>query len=60
MICRRVADAVVDLAQQHLALGGERGVAVARGVDFGLGVVAGLAEPWPAAARRRRRPGAAG
>jgi hypothetical protein len=33
---------VVDLAQQHLALGGERGIAVARGVDLGLGVVAGL------------------
>ena len=37
-----VADAVVDLAQQHLALGGKRGIAVARGVDLGLGVVAGL------------------
>ena len=37
-----VADAVVDLAQQHLALGGERGIAVARGVDLGLGLVAGL------------------
>ena len=37
-----VADAVIDLAQQHLALGGERGVAVARGMDLGLGVVAGL------------------
>ena len=37
-----VADAVVDLAQQHLAFGGERRVAVARGVDLGLGLVAGL------------------
>ncbi len=37
-----VTDAVVDLAQQHLALGGERGVAVARGVDLGLGAVAGF------------------
>ena len=42
---QRIADAVVDLAQQHLALGGERGVAVARGVDLGLGVVAGLLNP---------------
>ena len=41
---QRVADAVVDLAQQHLALGGERGVAVARGMDLGLGVVAGLSD----------------
>ena len=40
-----VADAVVDLAQQHLALGGERGIAVARGVDLGLGVVAGFLDP---------------
>ncbi len=39
---QRVADAVVDLAQQHLALGGERGIAIARGMDLGLGVVAGL------------------
>ena len=38
-----VADAVIDFAQQHFALGGERGIAVARGVDLGLGVVAGLA-----------------
>ncbi len=37
-----VADAVIDLAQQHLAFGGKRRVAVARGVDLGLGVVAGL------------------
>ena len=36
-----VADAVVDFAQQHLALGGERRVAVARGVHLGLGFVAG-------------------
>ena len=41
---QRVADAVVDLAQQHLALGGERGIAVARGMDLGLGVVAGLSD----------------
>ena len=34
---------MVDFAQQHLALGGERGIAVARGVDLGLGLVAGLA-----------------
>ena len=40
-----VADAVVDLAQQHLALGGERGIAVARGMDLGLGVVAGFLNP---------------
>ena len=33
---------MVDLAQQHLALGGERRIAVARGVDLGLGIVAGL------------------
>ena len=33
---------MVDLAQQHLALGGQRGIAVARGVDLGLGVIAGL------------------
>ena len=33
---------MVDLAQQHLALGGERRIAVARGMDLGLGVVAGL------------------
>ena len=33
---------MVDLAQQHLALGGERRIAVARGMDFGLGFVAGL------------------
>ncbi len=32
-----VADAVVDLAQQHLALGGERGIAVARDPDFLFG-----------------------
>ena len=37
-----VADAVVDLAQQHLALGGKRGIAVARGMDLGLGLVARL------------------
>ena len=43
MICRAVADAMVDLAQQHLALGGERGIAVARGMDLGLGLIAGLA-----------------
>ena len=39
-----VADAMIDLAQQHLALGGERGIAVARGVNLGFGVVAGLAD----------------
>ena len=39
---QRVADAVIDLAQQHFALGGERRIAVARGMDFGLGFVAGL------------------
>ena len=39
---QRVADTVVDLAQQHLALGGERGKTVARGMDFGLGLVARL------------------
>ena len=33
---------MVDLAQQDFALGGERGIAVARGMDLGLGVVAGL------------------
>ena len=49
---QRVADAVVDLAQQHLALGGERGITVARGVDFGLGLVARLLQRAPAAARR--------
>ena len=32
---------MVDFAQQHLALGGERRVAVARGVDLGFGLVAG-------------------
>ena len=37
-----VADAVIDLAQQHLALGGERRITVARGMDLGLGVVARL------------------
>ena len=42
MICSDVADAVVDFAQQHLAFGGQRRVAVARGVDLGLGLVAGL------------------
>ena len=42
MICRLIADAMVDLAQQHLALGRQRRIAVARGVDLGLGVVAGL------------------
>ena len=36
---------MVDLAQQHLALGGQRRIAVARGVDLGLGVVAGLLDP---------------
>ena len=35
-----VADAMVHLAQQHFALGGERGVTVARGMNFGLGLVA--------------------
>ena len=38
---------MVDLPQQHLALGGERGIAVARGVDLGLGLVAGLASRLP-------------
>ncbi len=33
---------MVDLAQQQLALGGERGIAVARGMDLGLGVIAGF------------------
>jgi hypothetical protein len=33
---------VVDLAQQHLALGGERGKTVAGGMNLGLGVVARL------------------
>ena len=42
MICRGVADAVVDFAQQHFAFGGKRRVAVARGVDLGLGLVAGF------------------
>ena len=37
-----VADAVVDLAQQHLAFGRQRCVAVAGGADLGLGLVAGL------------------
>ncbi len=37
---QRIADAMVDLAEQHLALRGERGVAVARGVHLGLGLVA--------------------
>ena len=36
-----VADAVVDFAQQHFAFGGERRIAVARGVNLGLGLVAG-------------------
>ena len=39
---QRVADAVVDLAQQHLAFGGKRRVAVARGMNLGLGLVARL------------------
>ena len=39
---QRVADAVVDLAQQHFALGCERRIAIARGMDFGFGFVAGL------------------
>ena len=42
---QRIADAVVDLAQQHLALGGERGEAVARGMDFRDRLVARLADP---------------
>ena len=33
---------MIDFAQQHLAFGGKRGIAVARGMDLGLGVVAGL------------------
>ncbi len=36
----RIADAVIDLAQQHFAFGGERRVAVARGMDLGLGFLA--------------------
>ena len=47
-----VADAVVDLAQQHLALGGERRIAVARGMHLGFGLVARLLQFAPAAARR--------
>ena len=39
---QRVADAVVDLAQQQLALGGKRRVTVARGMDLGFGLVARL------------------
>ena len=39
-----VADAMVDLAQQHLAFGGKCCVAVARGVHLGLGIVAGFAD----------------
>ena len=35
---------MIDFAQQHLALGGQRRVAVARGVDFGLGLVAGSSD----------------
>ena len=35
---------MIDLAQQHLAFGGERCVTVARSMDFGLGVVARLAD----------------
>ena len=37
-----IADAVVDLAQQHLALGGERGIAVARRMDLCLSVIPGF------------------
>ena len=33
---------MIDLAQQHLALGGQRRIAVARGMHLGLGVVARL------------------
>ena len=33
---------MIDLAQQHLAFGGKRRIAVARGMHLGLGVVAGL------------------
>lgn len=33
---------MIDLAQQHFAPGRERGIAIARGMDFGLGFVAGL------------------
>ena len=32
---------MVDFAQQHFAFGGERRIAVARGVDLGFGLVAG-------------------
>ena len=49
---KAVADAVVDLAQQHLALGRQRRVAVAGGMDLGLGLVAGPLDARPAAARR--------
>src|SRR3954453_11562433 len=33
---------MIDFAQQHLAFGGKRGIAVTRGMNLGLGVVTGL------------------
>ncbi len=42
MICRAVADAVVDLAEQNLAFGGKRGKAVTRGMDFRFRLLVGL------------------
>ena len=38
---QRIADPVVDFAQQHFAFGGERRIAVARGMNLGFGLVAG-------------------
>ena len=39
-----IANAVVDLAQQHFALRRQRRVAITRGMDLGFGVVASLAD----------------
>ena len=39
-----VADAMIDLAQQNLAFRGKRGIAIARSVNLGFGVVASLAD----------------
>ena len=41
---KRIADAVIDLAQEHLALGGQCREPVARGVNLGLGLVTRLAD----------------
>ena len=40
MICRLLPTRWLTSAKQHLALGGERRIPIARGVDLGLGLVA--------------------